>query len=63
MGIGYVIKQAVNKELKEHKLYEVKVKEKLPTIQLNLVYIDEYLTHISKKFMKIIELEYKEYMK
>lgn len=63
MGIGYVIKQAVSRELKEHKLYEVKVKEKLPTIQLNLVYINEYLTHIPKKFMKRIEKEYKEYMK
>lgn len=63
MGIGYVIKQAVNKDLKNQKLYEVKIKEKLPTIQLNLVYISEYLTHIPKTFMKIIEKEYKEYMK
>lgn len=63
MGIGYVIKQAVSKDLKNKKLYEVKVKEKLPTLQLNLVYIKEYLTHIPKTLMKIIENEYKEYMK
>jgi len=63
MGIGYVIKQAVHKELESGILYEVKVKQKLPTLKLNLVYIEEYLTHIPKSFMKTIEAEYKEYMK
>lgn len=63
MGIGYVIKQAVHKELENGILYEIKVKQKLPTLKLNLVYIEEYLTHIPKSFMKTIEAEYKEYMK
>ena len=63
MGIGYVIKKAVSKELENELLYEVKIKQKLPTIQLNLVYIKEYLTHIPKTFMKRIEKEYKESMK
>lgn len=63
IGIGYVIKQAVHKELESGTLYEVKVKQKLPTLKLNLVYIKEYLTHIPKSFMKTIEAEYKEYMK
>ena len=63
MGIGYVIKQAVNKELKSKELFEVKIKEKLPTLTLNLVYINEYLTYIPRTFMNRIKNEYEEYMK
>lgn len=62
MGIGYVIKQAVNSELKANELYELNIKEELPTLELNLVYISEYITHIPEKFMKLIENNYKEYM-
>lgn len=62
MGIGYTIKQAVYKELKSEELFEVKIKEELPTLELNLVYISDYLTHIPEKFMKIIRKNYKEYM-
>lgn len=62
MGVGYVIKQAVSKELKCKELYELKIKEELPTLKLNLVYIREYLTHIPEKFMKLIEKNYEEYM-
>lgn len=62
MGIGYTIKQAVYKELKNEELFEVKIKEELPTLELNLVYISDYLTHIPEKFMKIIRQNYKEYM-
>lgn len=62
MGICYVIKQAVYKELINKELYELKVKEKLPMLKLNLVYISEYLTHIPEKFMKLIKENYEEYM-
>ena len=62
MGIGYVIKQAVGKELKNKELFEVKIKEELPALQLNLVYIEEYLTHIPEKFMNLIKENYEEYM-
>lgn len=62
MGIGYAIKQAIGKELKNKELFEVKIKEKLPTLQLNLVYIDKYLTHIPEKFMNLIKENYEEYM-
>ena len=62
MGIGYAIKQAIGKELKNKELFEVKIKEKLPTLQLNLVYIDKYLTHIPEKFMNLIKKNYEEYM-
>ena len=62
MGIGYVLKQAVRKELKENNLYELKVVEELQTLTLNLVYISEYLPHIPRTFMENIKNRYKEYM-
>jgi len=63
MGVGYVIRQAVENELQKERLFEIKVKEELPTLKLNIVYIEEYLTHIPKRFIKDIRNEYKEYMK
>lgn len=63
MGVGYVIRQAVENELREGKLFEIKVNEELPVLKLNVVYIEEYLTHIPKKFIKDIRNTYKEYMK
>lgn len=63
MGIGYVLKQAVIKDFKQKKLFQLKIKEKLPTLTLNIVYIKEYLTNIPQTFMDKIENEYKEYMK
>ena len=59
MGIGYVIRQAVEKDLEKENLFEIKIKEKLPTLELNVVYIDEYLTHIPRKFIKDIRKTYK----
>ena len=58
MGVGYVLKSAVKSEIKEKNLYEVKVKEKLPTIGLNIVYINDYLTHVPLEFMKEIKKEF-----
>lgn len=40
----------------------MKIKEELPALQLNLVYIEEYLTHIPEKFMNLIKENYEEYM-
>ena len=62
-GIGYVIKNAVKDELERGELFEVKVKETLPKIQLNLVYIQDYLTHVPYVLMKEIMDTYKKHMK
>lgn len=63
MGVGYVLRQAVNRELKEKELFELKIKEKLPTLTLNIVYVREYLTNIPRTFMNRIKNEHEEYMK
>ena len=58
MGVGYVLKAAVKNDIKEKNLYEVKVKEKLPTIGLNIVYVSDYLTHVPLEFMNEIKEEF-----
>lgn len=52
MGIAYVIKEAVKKELNSKELYEVELPIVLPSIKLNLVYLSGELTKIDKKFIK-----------
>lgn len=52
LGIAYVIKEAVKKELDNKQLFEVKVPIDLPVIELNLVYRDNELSNIDKLFMK-----------
>ena len=55
MGIGYVIRNAIEEELKNKKLKEIKVNMQLPTLLLNLVYIENNLTHIPKFFIEEIK--------
>ena len=52
MGIAYVKKEAVKKELNNKELYEVELPIKLPNIKLNLIYLSGELTKIDKKFIK-----------
>lgn len=52
IGTGYVIKNAVEKELNNNELKELKVDFDLPKIQLNLIYINDYLTNLPKHFIK-----------
>lgn len=52
IGTGYVVKRAVNKEIKTNELLELKTPYNLPKLELNLVYIEDYLTNLSKYFIK-----------
>lgn len=52
LGIGYVMKEAVKKELESKELYEVVLPIKLPISKINLIYIKEQLTPSDKKFIK-----------
>lgn len=51
-GIGYVMREAVQELLNKKELYEVKLPIKLPEMQLNLIYMDKYLTEMDKVFIK-----------
>lgn len=52
MGIAYVIKASVKKELKNKELYEVQLPINLPNIKVNLIYLKGELTKVDKKFIK-----------
>lgn len=52
LGIAYVMKEAVKKQLENGELYEVEVPIKLPELSVNLVYIEDMLTQVDKKFIK-----------
>jgi len=52
IGTGYVVKQAVSQELKTNELIELKTSYDLPKLELNLVYIEDYLTNLSNYFIE-----------
>ncbi len=52
MGIAYVIKESVKKELKNKELYEVELPIELPKVNINLMYLKGELTKVDKKFIK-----------
>jgi DNA-binding transcriptional LysR family regulator len=51
IGIGYVVKDAVNYLVKEDLIEYVDLKEKLPSLQINLVYVENYLTKLANLFI------------
>ena len=52
IGSGYVVKKSVEKELKNKELIELKTPYNLPKLELNLVYIEDYLTNLARYFIK-----------
>lgn len=52
LGIGYVIYNLVEDDIKKEELYIVNVKEKLPNVDINIVYNEHFLTTAPKKFIK-----------
>ena len=56
MGIGYVMRNAIEEELKSEELEEINVNIQLPKLLLNLVYIESNLTNIPKVFMEELKI-------
>lgn len=52
IGTGYVVKKSVKKELEKNELIELKTEYDLPKLELNLVYVEDYLTNLSRYFIK-----------
>ena len=52
LGIGYVVKEAVKQEIKDKTIKELKLDCDLPKLELNLVYIKDYLSYPAKEFLK-----------
>ena len=51
LGIGYVIYNLVENEIKNQEFKILKMKEKLPSVEINLVYHPHFLTTAPKKFI------------
>lgn len=51
IGVGYVVKKAVADELENKELFELKTEYKLPTLELNLIYMEDYLTNLANHFI------------
>ncbi len=52
IGIAYIMRDAVKKELENKTLYEVKLPIKLPSSSINLLYLKGQLSTADKKFIK-----------
>ncbi len=52
LGIGYILKDAVTREINNGILEIIELEEKLPFVSLNIVYMDKYLTETSKLFIE-----------
>ncbi len=52
LGIGYILKDMVKDDIDKGILQEVRVKEKLPEISLNLIYKEKNLTEPPRQFIK-----------
>lgn len=52
LGVGYVLYDLVKDDIDDGLLSEVKIKEKLPEIELDLVYYEDYLTAVPRHFIQ-----------
>lgn len=52
LGIAYVMKKAVENELKNGELYEVELPINLPNIDINLIYVKNNLAKVDQLFIK-----------
>lgn len=52
IGIAYVMKEAAKSNLKNKKVYEVKLPIELPENSIKLIYLKDRLTKVDKKFIK-----------
>lgn len=52
LGIAYVMKESVKKDIENKELYEVTLPIKLQTSKMNLIYLKEQLTNADKIFIK-----------
>lgn len=51
LGIGYVVESSIKNKLFEDYIEIISFKEQLPSIDINLVYIEKNLTNVSKMFI------------
>ena len=52
LGIGYVIYNLVENEIKNKEIQVLNIKEDLPTVEINIIYDDYFLTTAPKRFIE-----------
>ena len=52
MGVGYVVKNAVDYLVDEKLIDVIDLDMPLPKVEINLIYVESYLTNIANKFIK-----------
>ena len=52
LGIGYVIQNLVKNEIDSNEIEILNIKEKLPTVEINIIYDNHFLTTAPKKFIE-----------
>lgn len=52
LGIGYVVKEAIKEEIKNGTIKELGIDCEMPKLELNLVYVNGYLSHPAQRFLK-----------
>jgi len=52
MGVGFVVENAVKREIAEKQLEKIELDYSLPKVEINLVYVEHYLPRIAKIFIE-----------
>ena len=52
LGIGYIIYDLVENDIKNNELELINIKEKLPTVEINIVFDKDFLTTAPKRFIE-----------
>ena len=52
LGVGYVIHNLVESEIENGEIEELELKEKLPTVDINILYDPHFLTTAPRKFIE-----------
>ena len=52
LGIGYILYDLVKKDINNQKLFEIKIEEELPSIEISLIFYDKFLTDVPRQFIK-----------
>ena len=52
LGIGYVIQNLVEQEVRNNEIKILNIKEKLPTVEINMIYHPQFLTTAPRRFIE-----------
>lgn len=57
LGIGWGIKKCIEKDIKNHELYEIPINFKIPTTKFSIAYNPNFMNKTTLEFIKFLKLE------